>query len=129
MGHFGRKRLPPSQRRSTTIGIRFTLVERLTLQMKAQAAGCTVTRLIRTAALDLELQPPVVVPAINREAWLELARLAASLKGSLWRTNSDERLASELRNMSRKLDEVRAQLRGDSCNDEDADEAGTSPIN
>lgn len=129
MGKLGRKRLPPAERKSTTVGVRFSFVERVGLCLKAQAAGCTMTQLIRSAALGLKLKPPVLVPTINREVWLELSQLATALKESLWRLNPDDQLARELIAVSGKLDEIRAQLRGDSCNDEDANEAVTSPIN
>lgn len=112
MGKLGRKPLPPVDRRSTTVGVRFTFAERVRLCHKAQTAGCTMTQLIRAAALDLRLKPSVIVPEINRTAWLELARLGSSLDSALWRLEPDEQLAEKLRAISRRLNEVRALLRG-----------------
>lgn len=60
---------------------------------------------LRVAALN---NPPEIIPQINREAWLELARSAANLNQLAKSANQGGALAS----LSRELAEFRAALIG-----------------
>jgi len=63
--------------RSKTIGVRVSVAELEQLEAKAQAAGLAPASLLRKSALDARLPPPPV-PAVNREQYAELARLAGN---------------------------------------------------
>lgn len=64
--------------RKKTIGVRVSDDELGQLKAKARAAGLAPASLLRSAALDAEL-PPLPVPAINRQAYADLARLASNI--------------------------------------------------
>ncbi len=86
MGKYGRPKLPAGERRNARmLNVRLNAEEEQTVAQKAAAAGVTMTEWMRLAAL--EKQPPErrVIPEINRAAWLELSKLAATLNGAMWR--------------------------------------------
>lgn len=115
MGNYGRPKLSDQKRRmALTLNVRLNAGEREIVERKAREAGVTRTEWARLAAL--EKNPPArrVIPEINREAWLELARLAATLNMALGRFNAgDEReLATAFEALRGELAGVRNQLIG-----------------
>jgi Zn-dependent protease with chaperone function len=83
----GRPRGDPAARRSATIGVRVSASEYAELREKAAQMRMTPAQWLREAALSRRLPSPPVA-AINREQYVELARLAANL-------NQLARLANE----------------------------------
>jgi hypothetical protein len=55
------------------------------VEEKATAAGLTPTEWARQATLERDPPPRRAVPELNQKAWLELARLAVTLNGAMWR--------------------------------------------
>ncbi len=96
------------------MNVRLNTGEREIVERKAREAGVTPTEWARLAAL--EKSPPArrVIPEINREAWLELARLAATLNTALGRfqTGDGGELASTFEALRGELAGVRNQLIG-----------------
>lgn len=70
----GRKRVPESQQRRHPVTCRLTDAERD--HVDASRGSVTRGEFVRRAALSAV---PRVVPEVNREAWVELARLSANL--------------------------------------------------
>lgn len=91
-GHGGRPRSDPATVRATTIGVRVSPSEYETIKAKAEQMGMTPAQWLRDAAIKRRLPSPPV-PAINREQYAELARLAANL-------NQLTRLANEGRSVT-----------------------------
>jgi hypothetical protein len=83
----GRPRGDPAAVRNATIGVRVSAGEYATLRAKAAQMHMTPAQWLREAALARRLPSPPVA-AINREQYVELARLAANL-------NQLARLANE----------------------------------
>ena len=115
MGKYGRPKLSDEERRTAlTLNVRLNASEREIVEQKAHDAGVTPTEWARLAAL--ERSPPArrVIPEINREAWLELARLAATLNAALGRFRSGEEdgLASLTEPLRGELAHVRNLLIG-----------------
>jgi hypothetical protein len=115
MGKYGRPKLSDKERRdSIMLNVRLNSSERKIVERKAQEAGVTPTEWARLAAL--EKSPPVrrVIPEINREVWLELARLAATLNTALGRfqTGDERELASTFEALRDELARVRNRLIG-----------------
>lgn len=115
MGKYGRPKLSDKERRdSIMLNVRLNADEREIVERKAQEAGVTMTEWARFAAL--EQSPPArrVIPEINREAWLELARLAATLNTALgkFQTRDGGELASTFESLRGELAGVRNQLIG-----------------
>lgn len=61
-----------------TVGVRLNAAEWDAVQRKADALGIRPTTLLRVAALSRVIPKPVV-PAINRQLYAELARLAGNI--------------------------------------------------
>ena len=115
MGKFGRPKLTDEERRTAlTLNVRLNSCEREIVERKAREAGVTPTAWARLAAL--EQSPPArrVIPEINREAWLELARLTATLNTALGRfqTGDESDLATAFESLRGELAGVRNQLIG-----------------
>jgi hypothetical protein len=77
-GKGGRPKGDPAAVRVTTIGVRVSAAEYAALKLKAEQMGVSPAQWLRLAALSRRLPPPPV-PAINREQYAELARLAGNL--------------------------------------------------
>ena len=77
-GRGGRPKGDPAAVRVSTIGVRVSADEYAALRAKAEQMGMTPAQWLRAAALSRRLPAPPV-PAINREQYAELARLAANL--------------------------------------------------
>jgi hypothetical protein len=115
MGRYGRPKLTDEERRTAlTLNVRLNIGERGIVERKAREAGVTPTEWARLAAL--EKSPPVrrVIPEINREAWLELARLAAAFNTALGRFRAGEEgeLATAFEALRDELAWVRNRLIG-----------------
>jgi hypothetical protein len=74
----GRPKGDPAAVRVATIGVRVSPDEFSALRTKAEHMSMTTAQWLREAALTRRLPSPPV-PAINREQYAELARLAANL--------------------------------------------------
>jgi hypothetical protein len=83
----GRPKGDPAARRSATIGVRVSAGEYATLREKAAQLRMTPAQWLREAALSRRLPAPPVAE-VNRQQYVELARLAANL-------NQLARLANE----------------------------------
>ena len=77
-GRGGRPKGDPSAVRASTIGVRVSADEYAALKAKAGQMSMTPAQWLREAALSRRLPSPPV-PAINRDQYVELARLAANL--------------------------------------------------
>lgn len=73
-----RPKLPAESLRTRTIGVRVNAVELAAVQTKAAQVGLPPAQWLRAAALSQAVLRPLV-PEINRQAYAELARLAANL--------------------------------------------------
>ena len=75
-----RKRGPdkyaPDQLRSKRLSVYVTEAELAAIEKKAASVGMPAPAFLREAGLD---RLPPVIPAINQEAWADLARAAANL--------------------------------------------------
>lgn len=86
MGKYGRPKLPDEERREAlSLNVRFNEREKEIVAAKAHAAGVTMTEWARLATLEREPPERRMIPEINRTAWLELSKLAATLNGAIWR--------------------------------------------
>ena len=74
----GRPKGDPAAVRVATIGVRVSPDEFAALRTKAEHMSMTPAQWLREAALTRRLPSPPI-PAINREQYAELARLAANL--------------------------------------------------
>ncbi|MGZ5199717.1 MAG: plasmid mobilization protein [Telluria sp.] len=83
----GRPKGDPAARRSATIGVRVSASEYAALREKAAQLNMTPAQWLREAALSRRLPSPPVAE-VNRQQYVELARLAANL-------NQLARLANE----------------------------------
>lgn len=108
----GRPKGDPSARRSATIGVRVSASEYAALRAKAAQLRMTPAQWLREAALSRRLPSPPVVE-INRQQYVELARLAANLNQLARLANEGqcvviadgflERLASETKRLRQAL--------------------------
>lgn len=115
MARYGRPKLPDAERREALkVNVRFNEAERQIVEAKAAAAGVTATEWTRLAALERDPPERRVVPEVNRAAWLELARVAATLNGAIWRLKPqyEHGLMQLLEIVRRELGAVRNGLIG-----------------
>ncbi len=115
MGKYGRPKLPQSERRTAKApNVRLNEEELEIVEQKAGDAGVTITEWMRLTALDRD--PPLrrVIPELNRAAWLELSKLAASVNGALWRfqAGDEDGLHTVLEAIRYELAAVRNELIG-----------------
>ena len=73
-----RAKLPTEDLRVRTIGVRVSAAELAVIQAKAAQVGLPLAQWLRSAALSRVILRPLV-PEVNRQAYAELARLAANL--------------------------------------------------
>ncbi len=85
----GRPKSDPAAVRRDTNGVRVSAPEYAALRERAAQMGMTPAQWLREAALSRRL-PSLPVPAINREQYAELARLAANLNQLAHAANSGE---------------------------------------
>ena len=98
----GRPAVAPERQRKHAVTCRLTDAERD--HVDAARGGVTRGEYIRRAALAA---PPRVVPEINREAWLDLARASANLNQLMANLNRNGAGASEA---ARVVTDVRDQV-------------------
>lgn len=110
----GRPKGDPNAVRTATIGVRVSNSEYAQLREKARQLGITPAQWLREAALSRRLPPPPV-PAINREHYAELARLAANLN-QLARAANESRAVSVspplLESLMKEIKQLRFALIG-----------------
>ncbi len=70
---------PPMAKRTHTISVRVHAGEYATLDARRDAAGIKEMGAYVRQAVLAQRPPPSVVPAVNREAWVALARTASNL--------------------------------------------------
>lgn len=86
MGKYGRPKLPEGERRDAgALLVRLNQKERKIVDEKAATAGVTPHEWARLAALERDPPERRLIPELNREAWLEMAKLMATLNGAIWR--------------------------------------------
>lgn len=116
MARLGRRKLPDEQRRTAaSLNVRFNQQEWNTVEAKSRSAGVTPTEWARLAALERHPPPRRTVPELNETAWRELARLAATLNGQMWRfrPGADDRLRELFLAVRQELHSVRMELKGE----------------
>jgi hypothetical protein len=102
--------------RAYRVTLRFSESEYQQLRENAENAGRTVSAFIRSCLQGKRIQGrPAPVPALNREAWMALARSAANLN-QLTKAVHEGRVVGidvdALRLMYREIQTLRQQLRG-----------------
>lgn len=108
----GRPTIAPEARRSHTIAVKVTSAERAELERRSASAGLReIGVYVRQVAIRGR-PPRAVVPAVNREAWRELARTTANLNQIAAHLNGgghfDERGTPRL---AQVLDALREEVR------------------
>ena len=117
MAKYGRPRLPESERREAgALHIRLNKEERQIIEEKASSAGVTPHEWARAASLERDPPPRKIIPELNRQAWLEMARLMATLNGAIWRfqPGGEESVREAVEAVRQELAAVRNQLIGGS---------------
>lgn len=115
MGNYGRPRLPDGARREAgALHIRLNQQERKLVEDKAAQAGVTPHEWARHAALNRNPPERRIIPELNREAWLEMAKLMATLNGAIWsfQPGGEESLGDAIEGVRRELATVRKLLIG-----------------
>ena len=115
MAKYGRPRMPDDERREAgALHIRLNQTERQIVEEKASSAGVTPHEWARSAALERDPPPRKIIPELNRQAWLEMARLMATLNGAIWRfqPGGEESVRDSVEAVRRELAEVRNLLIG-----------------
>jgi len=100
-GRGGRPKGDPDAVRVSTIGVRVSADEYAVLKFKARQMSMTPAQWLRQAALSRRLPSPPV-PAINREQYVELARLSANLN-QLTRAANEGRAVTVNDNLMKRL--------------------------
>jgi hypothetical protein len=117
LGRYGRPKLPASERRDAgALHIRLNEEERVIVEEKAAQAGVTAHEWARCAALERDPPKRQIIPELNQQAWLEMARLMATLNGAIWRfqPGGEESLRAAVEAVRGELAEVRNMLIGGS---------------
>jgi hypothetical protein len=115
MGKYGRPRLPEGQRREAgALHLRLNSEERRIVEEKASNAGVTPHEWARHAALERDPPERRIIPELNREAWLEMSKLMATLNGAIWRfqPGGESSLGDAVEGVRRELATVRRLLVG-----------------
>jgi hypothetical protein len=115
VGKSGRPKLTDEERRTAgQLVVRLNAAELEIVTRKASQAGITVTEWARFSALGRTPPPRHVIPELNRRAWLELSKLAATLNGALWRfrLGGEDSLRADVERVRGELAEVRNLLIG-----------------
>jgi hypothetical protein len=114
MGKYGRPRLPEGERREAgALHIRLNSEERRTVEEKAAQAGVTPHEWARCAALERD-PPRRIIPALNSEAWLEMAKLMVTLDDAACRfqPGGEASLGAAVEGVRQELSAVRKLLVG-----------------
>jgi hypothetical protein len=113
LGKYGLPRLPEDQRREAgALHIRLTRDERRVVEEKASQAGVTPHTWAYHAVMERDPPRRQIIPELNREAWLELARLATTVNSAVWRfrPGGEEALRDAVERLRGELAEVRNLL-------------------
>jgi hypothetical protein len=117
----GRPKGDPAVRRSATIGVRVSASEYAALREKAAQLRMTPAQWLREAALSRRLPSPPVAE-VNRQQYVELARLAANLNQLTRLANEGERVIvadALLERLTRETTRLRQALLGVTGADDD----------
>ncbi len=114
----GRPAMSAEERREDVIGVRVNAAERVLLDNQAATAGRDVGTYLRAAGLRQRVVG--VVPALNREAWRELARAIGNLNqiaahlnaGGRFDERSTPRMAEALNDLQEEVRLLRLALGG-----------------
>ena len=110
------KKIEPCEKRTERIYSQLTVEEMAVFEQLCKEAGVQKGVYIRAAILKNEKSLPKPVPEINREVWLELARLSANLNQYQKAINSGyfEAVPNELiLEIREKVEQLRAELVGE----------------
>ena len=88
-GKGGRPKIDPAAVRRSTIGVRVSAAEYAALRTRAAEMNLTPAQFLREAALTRRLPSPPV-PAVNREQYANLGRLAGNLNQLTRRANAGQ---------------------------------------
>ena len=88
-GKGGRPKIDPAAVRRSTIGVRVSAAEYAALRTRAEHMGLTPAQFLRHTALTRRLPSPPV-PAVNRDEYVNLARLAGNLNQLVHRANQGQ---------------------------------------
>jgi hypothetical protein len=102
----GRPKGDPAALRGATIGVRVSSSEHAALLERAARMHMSAAQWLRAAALTRALPPPPVA-AINREQYVELARLASNLNQLTHLANEGSRVTVSDHLLLRLIDETR----------------------
>ena len=106
----GRPKGSPEALRASTIGVRVSAAEYEALRTKAAEMGMSPAQWLREAALTRRLPTPPV-PAINREQYVELARIGANLNQLAHAANIGVNVAVDSHLLHRAFREIQALRR------------------
>lgn len=70
------------------MAIRLTPTERVRVEAKAAEVGLPPATFVRQVALGSVVSPPAQIPEINREAYLELAKMGGNLNQIAYHLNA-----------------------------------------
>lgn len=115
MKHGGRPRMDTEKRRSLTLPpVKVNAMERSVIEAKAKAAHLNVSAWQRYAAQERDPPRPHVIPAINQEAWLQLANELRELRRLklYFRAEGIASIVEKLERVEQELKAVRNQLIG-----------------
>ena len=113
-GKGGRPKIDPAAVRRATIGVRVSAAEHAALRSRAEDMGMTPAQFLRSAALTRRLPSPPV-PAINRESYANLARLANNINQLTRRANEGKLTgfpAANVKLLRVEIKQLRAALLG-----------------
>ena len=85
-GKGGRPKIDPAAVRRSTIGVRVSAAEYAALRTRAEQMGLTPAQFLRHTALTRRLPSPPV-PAVNRDEYVNLGRMATNLNQLVRRAN------------------------------------------
>jgi hypothetical protein len=117
----GHRKGDPAAVRTATIGVRVSASEYAALREKAAQMRMTPAQWLRAAALSRRLPSPPVA-AINREQYVELARLAANLNQLARLANEGQRVVVAdglLKRLASETKRLRLALLGIGVPDDD----------
>lgn len=103
----GPKPLATEDKRTHTVSVRLNAEELARLDAKRETVSMQRGEWLRAAALH---RLPVSIPALNREAWAELAKSAANLNQLTRKLNEGQRVGLE--EVKKVLGEFRRELIG-----------------
>lgn len=103
----GRPKIDLAEKRSLSLSVRLSENEAKALKLKADLMGLTPTQYMREAALSRRLPLPPV-PAINREEYAALARLAANLNQLTKMANEGRSVVIAVDLLKKLIDETKS---------------------